>query len=202
MKEYRLRSVGVDGLWLHLDTADTVAINDSELDVTLVTPGGVPGVLDEPVVLAGLSAPSDGKDGVVEAGTARGAVENTTLVGLEDVLVGLDRDSKGLNGKGGLHLADVAGGDETIVGDVDGGGAALVISASGLGAIARDVWVDGLELSLGGFPVLEGLVLPATTATVVGGRAGNKLLLRERLELASLDEVLTLEGTGGRERPA
>ena len=139
---------------------------------------------------------------MVEAGTARGAVKNTTLVSLEDVLVGLDRDSKGLNSKGGLHLADVAGGDETIVGDVDGSSAALVISASRLGAVARDVWVDGLELSLGGFPVLEGLVLPATTAAVVGGRAGNELLLREGLELASLDEVLTLEGTSGRERPA
>ena len=139
---------------------------------------------------------------MVKSCSALGAIEDTARVGLEDVLVGLNGDSKGLNSKGGLHLADVAGGDETIVGDVDGSSAAFVISASRLGAVARDVWVDGLELSLGGFPVLEGLVLPATTAAVVGGRAGNELLLREGLELASLDEVLTLEGTSGRERPA
>ena len=63
-------SVGVDGEGLHLDTADTVAVNDSELDVSLVSPGGVPGVLDEPVVLAGLGAPSDGKDGVIEGVSA------------------------------------------------------------------------------------------------------------------------------------
>ena len=199
MKEYRLRSVRGDSLWLHLDTADTVTVNDGKLDVALVTPGGVPRVLNEPVVLARLAAPSDGEDGVVKSGTALGAVKDTALISLEDVLVGFDGDSKGLLGEGSLHLADVAGGDKTVVGDVDGSGTARVISASGLRAVARDVWVDGLKLSLGGFPVLEGLVLPATTAAVVGSGAGNELLLREGLKLASLDEVLTLEGTSGRE---
>ena len=199
MKEYRLRSVRGDSLWLHLDTADTVTVNDGKLDVALVTPGGVPRVLNEPVVLASLAAPSDCEDGVVKAGTALGAIEDTALVSLEDVLVSLDGDSKRLFGEGSLHLADVAGSDETVVGDVDGSGTARVISASGLGTVARDVWVDGLELGLSSFPVLEGLVLPATTAAVVGSGAGNELLLREGLKLASLDEVLSLEGTSGRE---
>ena len=37
----------------HLDATDTLAFDDSELDVTLVTPVGVPGVLNEPVIQAG-----------------------------------------------------------------------------------------------------------------------------------------------------
>ena len=102
-------------------------------------------------------------------------------------------------GQGSLHLADVVGGDEAVAGDVHGGGGASVVSASGDGAAARDVWVDGLKLSLGGFPVLEGLVLPATVAAVVGGGAGDELLLGEGLKLASGDLVDTLEGTSGRE---
>ena len=107
-------SVGGNSEGLHLDTADTVSVNDSELDVALVTPGGVPGVLDEPVVLTGLSAPADGEDGVVKRGTAFGAVQDARLIRLEDVLVGLNGDGKGLGGKGGLHLGDVGGGDEVV----------------------------------------------------------------------------------------
>ena len=61
---------------------------------------------------------------MVKAGTALGAIEDTALVSLEDVLVSLDGDSKRLFGEGSLHLADVAGSDETVVGDVDGSGAA------------------------------------------------------------------------------
>ena len=67
-------SVGDNGERLHLDTTDSFSIDDGELDVALITPGGVPGVLDEPVVLTGLGAPSDGKDGVIEGGSACGAV--------------------------------------------------------------------------------------------------------------------------------
>ena len=46
------RSVGGDALGVHLDTADAGAVVHSELDVAVVTPGGVQGVLDEPVVEA------------------------------------------------------------------------------------------------------------------------------------------------------
>ena len=196
-----LCSVGSDGLRLHLDTADTIAIDDSELDVALVTPGGVPGVLNEPVVQAGggVSAPADGEDGVVKIGAALGAVEDTTAVGLEDVLVGLDGDGKGLGGEGGLHLADVRGSDEAVFAHVDGGSRCLVIGARWNGTSSRDIGVDGLQFGLGGLPVLEGLVLPATVATVVGSGAGNELLLGEGLKLASVDLVDTLEGTSGGE---
>ena len=147
-------------------------------------------------------APAGDEHGVVEAGAALGAVEDTTSVVLEDGLVGLDGDSEGLGGEGGLHLGDVVGGDEVVVRDVDSGGAALVVLAGAGSSVVGGVWVDALELGLAGFPVLEGLVLPATVAAVVGGGAVNELLLREGEELASVDLVDTLEGTSGGERPA
>ena len=50
--------------------------------------------------------------------------------------------------------------------------------------------------------VLVSLVLPATLATVAALNAGNELLLRERKELSSLDEVLSLNGSSSSEGPA
>ena len=63
-----MRSVAVDSLWLHLDAADTNAVLDGDLDVSLVTPGGVPGVLHEPVLQSrvGVVVPADDEHGVVE----------------------------------------------------------------------------------------------------------------------------------------
>ena len=166
-----LCSVGGHELWLHLDTADTRTIDDSELDVALVAPAGVPRVLHEPVFLSVLGAPADSEHGVVKPGAARGAVEDAALVGLEDVSVGLDGDGEGLRGERSLHLGDVVGSDEAVAAHIDRGGGALVVGACGHASSSRDVWVGGLSLGLGGLPVLEGLVLPATVATVVGSGA-------------------------------
>ena len=54
---------------------------------------------------------------MVTVGAAFSGVEDTRRVGLENELVSLDRDSKGLLGDGGLHLSDIVGGDSQVVGD-------------------------------------------------------------------------------------
>jgi hypothetical protein len=131
-ESHYVRSVGVGGERLHLDTADTGTVDDGELDVALVTPGGVPGVLHEPVVLTGLGAVADGEDGMIEGGTAIGGVEDTGLVGLEDHLVSLDGDGEWLGGQSGLHLGGGVRGDCEVVGDGDSGGGAGVIGAGAL----------------------------------------------------------------------
>jgi len=197
---------GVEGTGL--DTADTLTVLDGELDVTLVTPDGGPGVLDEPVVEAGvgIGTVADGEDGVVNLGTAIGGVKDTRLVGLEDHLVSLDGDSEGLEVKAGLHLLNVVLGDVGVGGDIDGGGGVGLVGAgaSGLGG-AGGVAVDGLELSLVGLKVLEGAVLHATVATEVAvseASAVNELLLGEGEELTSSDVVSALKSTGGGESPA
>ena len=146
--------------------------------------------------------PSNGEDGMVEVSSARSGVKDTGFVGLEDQLVSLNRDGKGLAGEGALHLRDVVSGDESEVGDGDGGGRGLVVFAGSGFTSTRGVGVDGLELGFGSLVVLESLVLPAAIATVVGSGAGDELLLREGEEFASFDVVGTLNCTGGRESPA
>ena len=73
-KVIQMQFFGCSASWAdssHLDTADTGAITVvGNLDVSVVTPGGVPGVLDEVVVLAVLGSVSDSKDTMVKLGSA------------------------------------------------------------------------------------------------------------------------------------
>ena len=80
---------GSDGT--ELDTADTGAITIvGDLDVSIVTPGCTPRVLDKVVGLSVLSSVSDSENTVVELGSACVRVEDSTGVALEGNLVGLD----------------------------------------------------------------------------------------------------------------
>ena len=65
-------SVCGGGLWLHLNAASASGAILSELDVALIAPGGVPGVLHEPVVLAILGSVADDEHGMVEVGATAG----------------------------------------------------------------------------------------------------------------------------------
>jgi len=87
-----------------LDTADTSAGLDTDSDVTLITPPGVPRVLDEVVVNTVEGTVADSKDGVVELSTAGRASDDTRLVVLEDGSVGLNGDGNGLLVKSRLEL--------------------------------------------------------------------------------------------------
>ena len=128
-----------------LDTADTGTItSDGELDVALVTPVGVPGVSDEPVLEAGggVVTVSDGGDGVIEAGTASSGVKDTASVSLPGGSFSIDQDGKNLVVESGLHLRDAVGLDGIDLVDLNGGGAALVVLAClGGGRRSRGVGV-------------------------------------------------------------
>ena len=115
-----------------LDTADTGTItSDGELDVALVTPVGVPGVSDEPVLEAGgvIVTISDGGDGVIEGGTASRCVEDTTAVSLPGGSVGLNEDGKRLLVESGLHLGDAVGLDGVDLVDLGGGSGSFLVLA-------------------------------------------------------------------------
>lgn len=101
-----LREVG-----LHLDTANSSAILNGHLHVALISPGGAPRVLHEPVLLATLSAVADEEDSVVKLSTACGVVKDATAVGLEARFVGLNSDRDGLLVEGRLQSGDVVTGD-------------------------------------------------------------------------------------------
>jgi len=187
----------------HVDTADTSSANVlGHQDVTLLTPGGAPGVLDDPVVLAASGAVADGKDTVVEL-SAASRVEDTRLVELEGRLVGLNGDGDGLLGDGSNELSLVVGGDIRVRAD----GGSVVSSLGGLASVGASGGVG--VVSLGGDTVvlddvLEGVVHQTTVAALVAlsSRAVNELLLRERDELASGNSVGTLDGASRGERPA
>ena len=82
---------------------DTAHVGLTDLNITGLTPGGAPRVLDEEVVFTILSTIADGEDTVVELGTAGGASDDTTGVALEGHSVSLDGDGDGLLGNGGLQ---------------------------------------------------------------------------------------------------
>lgn len=82
---------GVKGLLL--TTAHTLTTVDLESDITLLTPGGTPRVLDEPEIDTVLSTPTGNHNGVVEtSSTLLGIVKNTRRVGAEIVGASIDWD--------------------------------------------------------------------------------------------------------------
>jgi len=96
-------SVGIRVESVLLDTADTIAVGDTDSDVTLITPPGVPRVLDEVVGGTVEGTVADSEDGVVEGGTAGGSSDDTRFVILEDGSVGLNGDRNGLLVEGRLE---------------------------------------------------------------------------------------------------
>ena len=205
MQRARCSVGGWVGWGSRLDTADTGTVLDSDLDVSVVTPGWTPGVLDKVVGSSVLDSISDGEDTVVEGGSAGSASKDTGGVHLEGGLVGLDGDGDWLLGEGGLELVWGVLGDVSVGADSDLALGKKVGLAGSSGAITGGVWVDGFldhGVALG---VLEGLVHKTTVATKVlqdAVVALNELLLRKGKEFSRGNEVSTLEGTGGGEGPA
>jgi len=182
---------------------DTANVGLSDLDIAGLTPGGAPRVSDEEVVFTVLGTVADGKDTVVESGTAGGAGDDTTSVALEGHSVGLNGDRDGLDGNGGLEgTTGSVGGD--IVEALDGDSAT---SLHGLVTGAGSTSSGGVRIGVlsnhgGGLGVLESVVHQTTVATGVDGRALDELLLREGDDLSGGLVVGTLHGTDGRESPA
>ena len=112
------------GLWVGwgsgLDTADTSAIFDTDLDVSGVSPGCTPRVFDEVVLNTVLSSVADGKDTVIEVGAAFVSSEDTRVVHLECHLVSLNGDGDWLLVEGGLELLWGVHGHISVGGNFEG----------------------------------------------------------------------------------
>ena len=85
-----------------LDTANTFARFDTDLDVSSISPGGTPRVLDKVVILASFSAESDSENTVIKLGTTSGSSDDSSLVRLEGSLVSLDGYGDRSLNEGGL----------------------------------------------------------------------------------------------------
>jgi len=190
-------SVGGGTNGSHLDTTDTSSVLDTDLNVSAVSPGRTPRVLDEVVVLAVLSSPSNSKDTVIEVGSTSRAGKNTSLVHLEGSLVSFDSNGSrsflngGLEG-GGAPLLDI--------------GVALSPNVSGSLALASSLFssvgIVRLKNGRGSFEEDEGELHGTTIASVVSLGAVNELLLGERQKLSRGVEVSSFHSTSGGERPA
>jgi len=184
--------------WLGGNTALTLGSDTSlELNVTVHTPGGTPRVLDDPVV----GAVTDGKNTVVELGTAKGG-EGSGLVGLEGTLVGFNCDGDWSSGDGSGEGILIGLLDVSEAGDGGCDGLLLLLVAC---LVLLNVWVVGFGVNaLVVDNVLETVVHQTTLARVVTflGGAIHKLLFGEGGKLAGGDLNSTLGGTGGGERPA
>jgi len=181
-----------------LDSADSSSGDGSDLDVSLVSPSSSPGVSDDVVVLSVLGSVSDSGDGVVEGGSALGRVEDSSSVHLEDSGVGLNGHGHGSGSDGSLELVDGLGLNLGVGLDVNlslGGGGLAALGSGSVGVVRLEL----LSVLLG---VGEGVGLPSTVASVGSGVAVDELLLGEGEELSGLDEVVSLDGGGGREGPA
>jgi len=185
-----------------LDTADTDTVGDTDSDVTLLTPLGSPGVLDDVVVLTVLGTVTDGEDGVIHLSSALGGGDDTTGVLMEGWLVSLNTNGDWLLGNGSLKLIWGVLWNILRLGDLNltFGLVVLAVEEWGLGS----VWVVGLGLHGVALGVLEGSVWHTTVATKVAIEVGavNELLFGEGDEVASGEEMSTFHSTGGRERPA
>jgi len=144
-----------------LDTADTSTISGTDLDVSDITPGGSPRVLDS-VVWGSGGFVSDGEDTVVQVGSASGTSDDTGLVVSEDGCVSLDGNGDWALGNGSLELSSVVGWDISVTADLE-----LAASGGLAGLVNSLVWV----LVLGGetlvLDVLEGAGHETAGASVV-----------------------------------
>jgi hypothetical protein len=160
------------------------------------TPASSPGVTHDPVRSGGRRVVSNSDDGVVSRGGA-GAREDTGFVGLEAIAGGVDSDSNGLTIDSGHH-----GGVVSRYGGVSLGVNFTISRFVLASTVNTSVRVGGFELGRLSLEVLEGLVSPATVATVAVGVAINLLLGGELQESTGLDAVTGLGGLSGSERPA
>jgi hypothetical protein len=181
------------------DTADVFLAN---LDVSLLTPGRAPRVLDEEVVFTVLGTIANSKDTVIKTGSTCLGGDNTSGVTLECHLVSLDGNGDRLLHKGSLHSTDALLSDILEGSDSDNTTSGLgFVTLTGL-SLSRGVRILSLSDQGVGLNIFESIVHKTTVAAIVLGGALDKLLFREGNELARLDEVSTLQRSGGGESPA
>lgn len=154
---------------MHLDTANTVSVGETDSDVSVVTPASRPGVLDNVMV----SSVADSEHSVVKNLTTS-LSDDTGGVVTEHSLFSIESHSDGTLVEGGLEVSEtngdreVAGNESNTLGFVDG-------TASVSGEVRVVILQDSGVLSAVG----EHVVLPSTTAAVVSLNTVHILLLRE-----------------------
>jgi len=184
------------------NTAHVVVIA-SHPDVSLVTPIGSPGVLDDPVQVVGcISTPADSEDTVIELGG------RAVRIRVDSRAVELERGLRSVDGdRGGSEVDRVLEGILITRSNVGVGseGRSRVGSRISASSVSSGVWVRAFSVnSSGGNDVVHGLSHETTVATLVSlaPRAIHEVLFGEGDELLGSEEVASFGGSSGGERPA
>jgi hypothetical protein len=157
---------------VHLVVDSAVALKN--LESTLISPGVVPGVNAEPVVLVILDAPSNALDGVASLGGTGHVLVNTGLVGEEIFVDGEGSGDWSVGHDLGLDVFDtldgVAGGTEVLVASIlNSGVAGAGVEALGLvsgNIVARDKALNSDVVSA----LRHSVVIAELTLAVVAAR--------------------------------
>lgn len=177
--------------WVGLDTADTNgSFFNTELDVTVVTPAGSPGVSDEVVFLTIFSSVSNSGDGVAGTGWAGFVVHDTGFITSEVGVSTVDRDRCWSSGNGGEKLRSRFWSDSVVGVNLNLTFAAAVMASS----ILSLVWVITLEFLWVFFTLGETIPGVTSIATVTGRDAVDKFLFRKAEKLTSLDLMASFNG--------
>jgi hypothetical protein len=186
----------------HGGNAAHVAVVSGHPDESLKSPVSSPGVLDDPVVRSAVNSPSNGKDSVVElGGRAVGVTVNSRVVELEGRLRSINSNASGTQIDLGLEVVLVS----LVHVDVGLEGSSAVGSFVVASSVLSGVGVAGFGVnSLVGDDVVHGLGHESSIASLVSlaGGAIHQVLFRQRNELLGGDEVASLSGSSGGERPA
>jgi len=184
----------------HRIVLNTASINATlDADITVLTPGAAPRVLDNPVLGGALNTPTDDGDTVIRRlSSAARAVHDTTAVVIE--LGSIDSDGKRtILLDGSHHLLLVAGGEGVDALHLHLGLAGIELAAA-LSALVRIVGLEH-ETTVVLDPV-HSVSGPATVTAVVVVITVDDLLLREGKKLVVLEEVGTLASNNSAESPA
>ena len=187
-----------DRVWvLSLNATDSHSVGSEDSDISVFTPGGVPLVLHGPVGNSiFLTIPDEG-DSVIElfASTVL-IIENTSLIVLEGSLVGLETDGDRLLQNGSLESVLISGVDEVSIIKSDNSSVHIIVA---LGSSPHIELIISFQCNGGAHSVGVSANDESTTAAGIAQfvRAVQELLLGERKEFSSLQEVSTLDSTSG-----
>jgi len=189
--------LGNDTHRIVLNTASVGATLDA--DVTVLTPGLAPRVLDNPVLGGALNTPAnDGNTVIGRASIAARAVHDTAAVVVE--LGSIKSDGKRtILLDGSHHLLLVASSEGVDALHLHLGLGSIKLAAA-LIALVRIVRLEHETTSA--LDVVHSIGRPATVTAVIVTITIDDLLLRERKKLVVLEEVGTLASNNSAESPA
>ena len=184
-----------------LDTADSdCSFNSGNLDVSLISPWGSPGVSNNVVVLSGswISSITNSSDSVIKLSSTSSRVQNTWSILLENSSVSFNSDWNWLFCNCSHKLWGRFRWNSCVPLSLNNTSVFTCLARLSGGCVG----VVSLEILSMKSCISESTWLPTSIASLTGHYTINKLLFSERKEFSSLNKVFSFNGSSGWESPA